>query len=126
MDEGIDRQAGENGEAGSGQLDARAEKGEMPAPRRFSMHGRREKRRPRGGSTCTGVGAASPIRSSSKLVQKRLLTSKRRYTTRACKGTMPVRSIPVFSRRRAERWKVFPFRACWTWVVVPGCCPSGY
>ena len=41
MDEGIDRQAGESGEAGSGQLDARAEKGEMPAPRRSSMHGRR-------------------------------------------------------------------------------------
>lgn len=39
MDEGIDRQAGESGEAGSGQLDARAEKGEMPAPRRSSMHG---------------------------------------------------------------------------------------
>lgn len=41
MDEGIDKQAGESGEAGSGQLEARAEKGEMPAPRRFSMHGRR-------------------------------------------------------------------------------------
>lgn len=41
MDEGIDKQAGESGAADSGQLDARAEKGEMPAPRRSSMHGRR-------------------------------------------------------------------------------------
>ena len=41
MDEGIDRQAGESGAEVSGQLDARAEKGEMPAPRRFSMRGRK-------------------------------------------------------------------------------------
>ena len=41
MDEGIDKQAGESGAADSGQHDARAEKGEMPVPRRFSMHGRR-------------------------------------------------------------------------------------
>lgn len=41
MDEGIDKQAGESGAEVSGQFDARAEKGEMPAPRRFSMHGRR-------------------------------------------------------------------------------------
>ena len=41
MDEGIDKQAGESGAADSGQLDVRAEKGEMPAPRRLSMHGRR-------------------------------------------------------------------------------------
>lgn len=39
MDEGIDKQAGESGAEVSGQLDARAEKGEMPAPRRSSMHG---------------------------------------------------------------------------------------
>lgn len=39
MDEGIDKQAGESGAADSGQLAARAEKGEMPAPRRSSMHG---------------------------------------------------------------------------------------
>lgn len=41
MDEGIDKQAGESGAEVSGQLDARAEKGEMPVPRRSSMHGRR-------------------------------------------------------------------------------------
>lgn len=41
MDEGIDKQAGESGAEVSGQLDARAEKGEMPAPRRSSMHGSR-------------------------------------------------------------------------------------
>lgn len=56
MDEGIDRQAGEGGAVASGQLDARAEKGEKldpqrhnargcggdaPAPRRSSVHGRK-------------------------------------------------------------------------------------
>lgn len=56
MDEGIDRQASVGGAAGSGQLDARAEKGEKldpqrhnargrggdaPAPRRSSVHGRK-------------------------------------------------------------------------------------
>lgn len=40
MDEGIDRQAGVGGAADSGQLDARAEKGEMPAPQRLNARGR--------------------------------------------------------------------------------------
>lgn len=40
MDEGIDRQAGVGGAAASGQLDARAEKGEMPVPRRLNARGR--------------------------------------------------------------------------------------
>lgn len=41
MDEGIDRQAGVGGAADSGQLDARAEKGEMPAPQRLNARGRK-------------------------------------------------------------------------------------
>lgn len=40
MDEGIDRQAGVGGAADSGQLDAREEKGEMPAPQRLNACGR--------------------------------------------------------------------------------------
>lgn len=40
MDEGIDRQAGVGGAADSGQLDAREEKGEMPAPQRLNARGR--------------------------------------------------------------------------------------
>lgn len=40
MDEGIDRQAGVGGAADSGQLDARAEKGEMPVPQRLNARGR--------------------------------------------------------------------------------------
>lgn len=40
MNEGIDRQASVGGAAGSGQLDARAEKGEMPAPQRLNARGR--------------------------------------------------------------------------------------
>lgn len=40
MGEGIDRQAGVGGAADSGQLDARAEKGEMPAPQRLNARGR--------------------------------------------------------------------------------------
>lgn len=40
MDEGIDRQAGVGGAMASGQLDARAEKGEMPAPQRLNARGR--------------------------------------------------------------------------------------
>ncbi len=42
MGEGIDRQAGVGGAADSGQLDARAEKGEMPAPQRLNARGRGE------------------------------------------------------------------------------------
>ena len=40
MDEGIDRQTGESGAVASGQLDARAEKSEMPAPQRLNARGR--------------------------------------------------------------------------------------
>lgn len=40
MGEGIDRQAGEGGAMASGQLDARAEKGEMPVPQRLNARGR--------------------------------------------------------------------------------------
>lgn len=40
MGEDIDRQASVGGAAGSGQLDARVEKGEMPAPQRLNARGR--------------------------------------------------------------------------------------
>lgn len=40
MDEGIDRQAGEGGAVASGQLDARAEKGEKLDPQRHNARGR--------------------------------------------------------------------------------------
>lgn len=75
MDEGIDRQAGVGGAADSGQLDARAEKGEMPAPQRLNARGR--------------GGDAPASRRSSARGRKGEAPAPRRFNVHGRKGSKP-------------------------------------
>lgn len=75
MDEGIDRQAGVGGAADSGQLDARAEKGEMPAPQRLNARGR--------------GGDAPASRRSSARGRKGEAPAPRRFSAHGRKGSKP-------------------------------------
>ena len=75
MDEGIDRQAGVGGAADSGQLDAREEKGEMPAPQRLNARGR--------------GGDAPASRRSSARGRKGEAPAPRRFSAHGRKGSKP-------------------------------------
>lgn len=75
MDEGIDRQAGVGGAADSGQLDAREEKGEMPAPQRLNARGR--------------GGDAPASRRSSARGRKGEAPAPQRFSVHGRKGSKP-------------------------------------
>ena len=75
MDEGIDRQAGEGGAVASGQLDARAEKGEKLDPQRHNARGR--------------GGDAPASRRSSARGRKGEAPAPRRFSARGRKGSKP-------------------------------------
>lgn len=75
MDEGIDRQAGEGGAVASGQLDARAEKGEKLDPQRHNGRGR--------------GGDAPASRRSSVHGRKGEAPASRRFNVHGRKGSKP-------------------------------------